>query len=185
MTENVNRKRESVMTTDLEWKPVSLRKDNRDQKIRKILDAQPLFANLSSRDWRELSALFHKRTYNDDEVIFDAGTPGLGMYVVTDGNVAIYEDFSDKSPPLTVLGQGDFFGEMSLIDEVDRSATAVACGVTQLIGIFRPQLQDLMHRRPKLGLTILERLAKIIVTRLREANIRIAEINAKTYKEDE
>ena len=64
---------------------------------------------------------------------------------------------------------------MSLIEKVYRSAAVVSAGKTRLIGIFRPQLKDLMHRRPRLGLMLMERLALIVVNRLREASQRLSQ----------
>lgn len=158
----------------VEWLQISFSKEKRDAETRRILSNLPLFQNLSMRQWRELSDLFHKRTFTKDETIFKYGTPGLGMYAIIDGSVAVYDNEDGVDVEIARLGSGDFFGEMSLIEEVERSATIVALETTKLIGIFRPQLKDLMHRRPQLGLIIIERLARILASRLREANHRLA-----------
>ncbi|NQT34933.1 cyclic nucleotide-binding domain-containing protein [bacterium] len=158
----------------VEWLQISFSKEKRVSDTRRILSNLPLFENLSMRQWRELSDLFHKRTFTKDEIIFKNGTPGLGMYAIIDGSVAVYENEDGVDVEIARLGSGDFFGEMSLVEEVERSATIVALETTRLIGIFRPQLKDLMHRRPQLGLIIIERLARILTSRLREADHRLA-----------
>ncbi|NQU04778.1 MAG: cyclic nucleotide-binding domain-containing protein [Calditrichaeota bacterium] len=161
--------------TEIEWLPVVISREKRDSDIRKILTSLPLFSNLSQRDWREFSDLFHLRTYSDEEVIFEHDTPGLGMYIIIEGSARVLNiDCSEIETEVVLLGSGDFFGEMSLVEEMYRSATIIAVGKTQLVGIFRPQLIDLMHRRPKLGLLLMERLAIMIISRLREANKRLA-----------
>ena len=143
----------------------------------------PLFQNLSRRDWRELSDLFHQRKYSNEEVIFEHDTPGLGMYIIIDGMAKVYSvDRRNKKTEIANLLPGDFFGEMSLIEEVPRSATVASVGTTNLIGIFRPQLRDLMHRRPRLGLVLMERLALILVNRLREANKKLIECREQLSK---
>ncbi|HHE46169.1 MAG TPA: cyclic nucleotide-binding domain-containing protein [Bacteroidetes bacterium] len=166
-------------SVQVEWMPIKLGMEKRDADMRRALSSIPLFENLSRRDWRDLTSLFHFRTFLNDEVIFKYGTPGLGMYIIIDGNVAILAREMDVDVEIARLGRGDFFGEMCLIEEIDRSASAVAKGTTRLIGIFRPQLKDLMHRRPRLGLVIIERLARILTHRLREANQKLVEWREK------
>jgi len=168
------------MQTSTEWTSFDLGHSKSDELIRTTLDSIPLFENLSVRDWRHLAGLFHQRRFDDGEIVFEAGMPGLGMYIIVAGTVRVLEKRGGEDIELTRLGSGDFFGEMSLIDEVPRSATVISVGDTHLIGIFRPHLQELMHRRPRLGVLLLERLASILVKRLREANRLLAEPQVKS-----
>lgn len=153
-----------------EWFSVAERMKHSDDDLRRILSTMPLFENLPRRYWRELSILFHERKYDTDEVIFKSGTPGLGMYIIISGAVKVMGESGKNEIEFARLKAGDFFGEMSLVDEIDRSATAIAIEPTRLVGVFRPHMQDLMHRRPRLGMLLLDRLVRIIATRLREAN---------------
>lgn len=175
--ENVHPKETELIRIEnaSEWLPQKLHRDKPDSDTRRILSTLPLFVNLSSRDWRELNNLFHNRTYKNDEVIFRYGTPGLGMYIIIEGTIAILARENETDIEIARLGPGDFFGEMTLIEEADRSATAVSIGDSRLMGIFRPQLRDLLNRRPRLGMIIMERLARIVVKRLQVANHRLAE----------
>ncbi len=66
------------------------------------------------------------------------------------------------------LKEGDFFGEMALLDEYPRSAEAMAIERTETFGIFRPDLFNLIEGNPKLGTKILLRLSQILANRLRE-----------------
>jgi len=183
MTTQEDKPGNSSISTEVEWVSISLGREKRDSDTRRILSSLPLFSNLSIRDWRELMGLFHSRTFLDDEVIFRRDTPGLGMYIVIDGNVSILDSEKGAGVEIARLTSGDFFGEMTLIEEIDRTATAVSVGTTNLIGIFRPQLKDLMHRRPRLGLILMERLARIVVNRLHEANQRLTECREKLKEE--
>ena len=154
----------------VEWAPFHRGKVGEETLVKRALRSTPLFENLRSRDWKLMSDLFHVRDYSAGEVIFEEGTPGLGMYVIVDGRVKITTDENGKEVVLTTLNHGDFFGEMSLIDEIERSAGAVAETQTRLVGLFRPQLQQLMTHKPRIGIAIFERLAKIVVQRLRYSN---------------
>ncbi len=166
--------------THPEWKPLEENEKKSKKNARRILENTPFFQNLGRNDWRELEALFHERHYETDEVIFYEGTPGLGMYVIVDGAVRVVSEQDGEEVQYASLESGDFFGELSLVEEEQpRSASAIAQGPTRLIGLFRPQLLALMHTRPKLGVVLLERLARNIAARLREANQLLEKLEIK------
>jgi CRP-like cAMP-binding protein len=161
--------------TEIEWMSVGEGGLTKDSEIRRVLSNTPLFKDIPKRDWRELEGLFHKRKFADDEIIFEIGTPGLGAYAILNGEVRIIGEKKGVLVELARLREGGFFGEMSLIDDSRRSATAMAVGETYLIGFFRPQLLELMRTRPKLGVVLMQRLAQMMAERLRFANQSLAE----------
>lgn len=173
-----HQKPENPTVTDIEWKQLTFTRDKRDADMRRVLDSIPLFDNLNIRDWRELTELFHRREFTDQEIVFEIGTPGLGMYIIIEGQVTILGSNGSNQVEIARLGQGDFFGEMSLVDEINRSATAMTVGPTRLIGIFRPQLRNLMQQHPRLGLKLMEKLSQVIAKRLREADRKLSECRA-------
>jgi CRP-like cAMP-binding protein len=71
---------------------------------------------------------------------------------------------------------------MALLDESPRSATAVANGETTLLGLFRPDLFNLIERKPRLGSKILLKLAQMIAERLRCHNIELQILRQKLEK---
>ncbi|MCK4448175.1 MAG: cyclic nucleotide-binding domain-containing protein, partial [Candidatus Marinimicrobia bacterium] len=73
---------------------------------------------------------------------------------------------------------GDFFGELSLLDEEVRSASAIAKDHSTLLGFLRPDLFSLLERNPELGNKILLNLARVIGARLRKTNELLAESQA-------
>lgn len=162
-------------STEIEWMPLRKKGNLSQKEIREIFSRSTLFGEVPKRYWKMISDMLHIRTYGEGEVIFESGTPGLGMYVILDGEVKILASADEAANELVRLHTGDFFGEMSLIDELTRSATAVTCKSTTLAGFFRPQLQHLLHQRPRIGVFIMERLAKIVFHRLRMANEQLAE----------
>jgi len=140
-----------------------------------ILRSVPAFAGLSVRELKEVAEICHYRDYRSGETVFAQGDPGLGMYIVQDGNVAIMmNDREGRTRELSVLSVGDFFGEMGLIDESPRSATALCRTDCRLIGFFRPDLFELIEKDPRLGIKIVLKLAEIVAERLRNA-LRVSE----------
>ncbi|MFC2170569.1 cyclic nucleotide-binding domain-containing protein [Calditrichota bacterium] len=163
-------KHENDFPQSTEWIRIADQQTSQSKIVRRIVSAVPFFSGLSRHQYNELSGLFHLRKYKDGEIVFETGTPGLGMYVIIEGEVRIVGDRMGEEIELAMMKQGDFFGELSLVDEAARSATAIAKGDSHLLGIFRPQLQQLLQNRPKLGVILLGRLAAIVAKRLREAD---------------
>jgi len=129
-----------------------------------LLSSVPIFASLSRRELRNVERILYRRTYEAGETIFMQGDPGVGMYIITDGRVRI-----DMGPEKTVLAEldpGAFFGEVALLNEIPRTASATAMGSCTLWGFFHPELIDLLERKPRLGVKILLPLAQIAGKRL-------------------
>ena len=151
--------------------------------MEKLLSGVPIFSQLSSRELRQVSSIVHQRQYVSGELVFTQGDPGLGMYVIEHGKVEIiFRDDAGTEKKLAVLADGDFFGELSLLDESPRSATALAKTESKIIGFFRPDLIDLLSRSPKLGTKILFKLGEVIGTRLRVTNEQLGKLNTESKK---
>lgn len=157
------------------WKSIFAGRLVRKGSAEDILRSVPAFAGLSIRELKEVAEICHYRDYRSGETVFAQGDPGLGMYVVQEGNVAIMmKDSEGRTRELSVLSVGDFFGEMGLIDESPRSATAVCRTDCRLIGFFRPDLFELIEKDSRLGIKIVLKLAEIVAERLRNA-LRVSE----------
>jgi CRP/FNR family transcriptional regulator, cyclic AMP receptor protein len=133
-----------------------------------LLARVPIFDNLTKRELGILDRILHRREYLQDEVIFRQGEPGMGMYVVQRGTVAIMSESENQQ--LFEMQEGDFFGEIALLDDAPRSATAVARTNCTVAGLFKPDLFDLIDRDPRLGVKIVVRLARHLSGRLRQAD---------------
>ncbi len=94
------------------------------------------------------------------------------MYIIVKGSIEIRihePGRSDKEIAIAELGPGAFFGELALIDhESKRTASAYAQGPTVLVGFFKPELMEIMERKPETGVKILFQLAKVLGKRLSE-----------------
>lgn len=131
----------------------------------------PIFDGLSDRELNTLSKIVHHREYEIDEFVFQSGTPGLGMYIILQGEVVIKGVETDgENVEFSQLTSGDFFGEISLISEDDRSANAIAVSSCKLVAFFRSDLLDIITRSPKLGNKILLNLATVLGNRLTRIN---------------
>lgn len=136
--------------------------------IADVLTRVPIFANLSKRELLSIDRILHRREYLPDEIIFRQGEPGMGMYVVQHGRVAIITE--PQNQQLYEMQEGDFFGEVALLDEGPRSATAIARTSCTLLGFFQPDLFDLINRNPRLGVKVVLSVAKHVGVRLRQAD---------------
>lgn len=131
----------------------------------------PVFHGLKDREYREIEKLIHERNFKPGETVFKKDATGEGMFVILSGKVEISMETADaEKSVLAELSDGEFFGELSLLDDDIRSATATATLHSRLLVFFRPDLFSLLERNPELGNKILLNLARVIGTRLRKTN---------------
>ncbi|NWF89197.1 MAG: cyclic nucleotide-binding domain-containing protein [Ignavibacteriaceae bacterium] len=135
-----------------------------------ILSTIPLFTELSKRDLSALFNVIHNRSYLKGEFIFHQGDPSIGMYIIREGEVRIERKFEQQTFLLAKFRNGDFFGELALIDDEKRSASAIAESDCKLAVIFKPDLDDFISRYPKKGVKILHGISHVIAVRLRKVN---------------
>lgn len=145
-----------------------------------ILKRVPLFKGMRKSELLEFEKLLHHRKYKADETVFYEGEPGVGMYIVQEGTIAIYKDKTKEGrEELAELSRGEFFGELALLDESPRSATAVAKEESITLGLFRPDLLELIERKPRLGNKLLFELAHLIGERLKHTNEELQAVWAR------
>ncbi|MCH7939387.1 MAG: cyclic nucleotide-binding domain-containing protein [Candidatus Marinimicrobia bacterium] len=145
----------------------------------------PIFSTLSKRELREIEKIVHHRQYQPGEVIFNQGDPGLGMYIIIKGQVQIVNNQDpDNITVYSEVSDGDFFGDLALVDDSDRSATALSSSETRLIAFFRPEMQDIITRFPAIGNKLLMGLASVIAQRLRKTNDYLIEAQKQAYEHE-
>tara|TARA_Y100000814_G_scaffold280080_1_gene243219 strand:- start:181 stop:675 length:495 start_codon:yes stop_codon:yes gene_type:complete len=127
----------------------------------------PVFEKLTRSELKEISKIVHKREFLKDEYVFKFNTPGLGMYVIINGEIIIE---GDDGTEFVRLQKGDFFGETALINEDKRSANAKAFMDTRIIAFFRSDLLEIIRRNPSFGTKILFNLSNIMAKRLKKSN---------------
>ncbi len=136
----------------------------RDPRLQ-LLKNVVLFKDLSMRDLAMVSSMMHERQYLADEVIFDAGEEGQGLFLVLSGRVKIVLP-SSKTNLLLDLGPGAFFGEVALLDQSVRTAQARAVEDTQIVVLFRTDFYSLLKTHASIASPISFQLAKVLAARL-------------------
>lgn len=165
------------MQEDTYWSNIFRKKDKQELNIYAFLKRTPIFQDLSGKELKAIERILHRRTYRENEIIFNENEHGVGMYIIESGKVTIH--LGKEKKVLALLTAGDFFGEMAIILEGLRTAAAVAKSPTTLLGFFRPDLFSLMETHPKTGNKILFRLAQMIAERLRLSSIENKELKHK------
>ena len=150
------------------------RQEATDRSIAAMIGRIPVFSTLSKTELRLIEKIVYLRNYQQDEVIFVEGEPGAGMYIIESGKVRIcLGPHVDEEHEIALLEHGDFFGELALIDDHPRSATAVATLPTRLVGFFRSDLISIINRTPRMGVKIQQNIMQILVRRLRITDQRL------------
>ena len=109
--------------------------------------------------------------FSADDMIFEEGTLGTEMYIVQQGKVAILKQFKGTEQQLALLGQGDFFGEMSVLEDLPRTATARAASDCRLLEINGSTFDQMLRKNPEIAVRMMRKLSR----RLRETDLRLRE----------
>ena len=124
--------------------------------------------NPGTRQLRELDELLHERSYQKDEIVFDEGDVGLGLFIVVSGRVKLFSSLPALQQLAPEFGPGDFFGELGLFEEMERTARVVALEPTEVMALFRTEFFSLLERDQSIGVKILFELARMVVLRSRK-----------------
>jgi CRP/FNR family transcriptional regulator, cyclic AMP receptor protein len=108
-------------------------------------------------------------------VIFSENEPGEEMYIIQSGKVKVTRRIGLIDKTLSVLTKGDFFGEMSILNDKPRSATVVAEQKCELLAIDRKTFEAMIKSKPEIALRIIKKLA----SRLQEADNQIEALLVK------
>lgn len=129
------------------------------QMTLEALRSVPLFASLDDDAARELRSLLSDKTVPQNTRLFRQGDKGDAMYLIESGRVRISIRDEDKQEvTLAELAQGDFFGEMSIIDGRDRSADAKVIDDAQLAILSRDSFLSFVRNNPDVALEMLSAL---------------------------
>jgi CRP/FNR family cyclic AMP-dependent transcriptional regulator len=136
-----------------------------------LLKSLPVFDKLSIRELVQVERVLHERKYSPGETVFNEGEPGAGMYIVKKGEVTITHKTKDNVDfQLALIAERSFFGELALLEEMPRSATARAVVESVLYGFSKPDLENLLERNHNIGIKILLNLSRLLSRRLLKAN---------------
>ena len=126
-----------------------------------LLERVPFLAGLSEEDLRWLAERLHRRKYQRGDIIFQKDEPGQSLFIIESGSVRIYMPGTQGADlTLAVMGPGDFFGDLSLLDDRPRSASAVAGTDAVLLSLERSDFSSLLRARPDAALAVLATIAR-------------------------
>jgi CRP/FNR family cyclic AMP-dependent transcriptional regulator len=134
-----------------------------------ILEKVPLFAGLSGRQLGKLLVKFFEKEYGPGEIIFNEGEPGKALFVILAGSVSIYRAFNEGEELLANLNAGGYFGELALIDDQPRFASARATAASRLLILYRSDFEDLMEGQRVLAIQVMGNLLKTLAGYVRKA----------------
>jgi CRP/FNR family cyclic AMP-dependent transcriptional regulator len=138
-----------------------------------------LFAGLDDTELAEILMLGVVKEHPKDAVIFEEGAPGDSFFVIYEGAVRIsklFERLGEEA--LTVLGAGEFLGEMSFFDDEPRSARAVAHEDTKVLEIRNQALKTHLDERPAVALKFLWSFSRTLSKRVRDTNAKFSALFA-------
>ena len=140
----------------------------------KLLQSVELFWDLKDEELGYISEKMVARKYDPGNYIFLEESDGEQCFFVVKGSVKVTRLSKDgREVILAMLNQGDFFGEMSLLDGKSRSANVIALEKTEVLTLNRKDFLIVLHEYPKIAIQLLKELA----SRLRKSDRQIASLS--------
>jgi CRP-like cAMP-binding protein len=124
-----------------------------------LLRRVPLFAGLAQRELREIDAALTHRTYAAGDRIVAEGEPGIGFFVIEDGEAVVTVHGEERAR----LGRGDTFGDVALIAEDRRTATVTAETPLRCLAMTAWEFRPLVERDPTIAWHLLQSFARLLL----------------------
>ncbi len=138
-----------------------------------VLKKVPLFALLPEEELKAFAVLARERSFPKSSIILSQGDQGDALFLIAGGQVKVVIIHEDgREVILSVLGIGDFFGEMALLDNEPRSAHVVAMTDATLLQLRRDDFQARLRSSPDIAIALLRELSQ----RLRRADETISSL---------
>lgn len=140
---------------------------------REFLKRVALFYGISRREFGTLFQFLVAREYRPGEILCAEGDVGRALFILEQGHVEVTRKGPHGEPQrLAILKTGDYFGEMSLIDEQPRTATVAAIDPVHAYLLYKTEIDKLLLQAPHIGAAIMTHLATLLAVRLRVAMSR-------------
>jgi CRP/FNR family transcriptional regulator/CRP/FNR family cyclic AMP-dependent transcriptional regulator len=128
-----------------------------------VFTRSPLLANLPPDALARLASVARRRTYRRGEVIFHQGDPGDSLHFLTEGRVKVVLDAeTGEEAVIAILGPGECFGELALIDGEPRSATVETLEPVQTVSLARPDFMTFIQNNPQAAQRMMVTLAGMV-----------------------
>ncbi|MCP5040294.1 MAG: Crp/Fnr family transcriptional regulator [bacterium] len=144
------------------------------------LRAIPIFREATEQDLEALALRLIERKFPKDAIIVDEGLSGDYMYVIRSGRVKVTKASDDgREKIMNLFSAGDFFGEMSLLDNQPRSASVTTLEPTLLLALSRRDFMELLQKSSTLALSVIQELTR----RLRDTSEQASSISFQKVQE--
>jgi CRP/FNR family transcriptional regulator, cyclic AMP receptor protein len=135
-----------------------------------------VFSKLSQPDIEELTKIVKAKKYASDKAVFFQGDPSDSLYIVVKGSVKVAKASDDGHEKiLDILGTGEIFGELAMLDGHPRSATVTTCEPTELAAISRSDFRDYVSTHADIIWKVLESLCE----RVRKTSTDMLELSSR------
>jgi|GEM_PF-1406511 len=142
-----------------------------------FLKKLPMFSSISAYVLDKIQQYVVEKSFKDKEVIFEEGSEGENVYIVYSGSVEIYKNYNKPNQKLlSILFEGEIFGETSLFNKVQRTATAVAKGETSILEINSHIFLNIFNETPNEGIKIVQYMLFNTLSRLERTSKELATI---------
>ena len=140
-----------------------------------LLARSPLFAGLPRRHLARLATRFLEKAYHSGETVFQEGDPGRALFVVVEGGVEITQATAHGEYVLRTLGPGDAFGELALIDDFPRSASARIATPARLLILYKSDFDALMDGNAQITHLVMRNLAHLLAVYARRTPVVVTD----------
>jgi len=138
-----------------------------------VLKSVPMFGSFPEDQLRALATMVTRRSAPRGSAIMFAGDPTDSLYIVISGRLKVMMGEADgKEVILSIIGPGEFFGEMGLIDDNPRSASVIAIEPCELLSVTKRAFKKCLVENVALAMAVL----RVVVRRLREADRKIGSL---------
>jgi CRP/FNR family cyclic AMP-dependent transcriptional regulator len=138
-----------------------------------VLKSVPMFASFSQDQLHALAPMVARRSAPRGMAIMHEGDPIDSLYIVLSGRLKVMMGEADgKETILSIIGPGEFFGEMGMIDDLPRSASVVAIETSELLALTKRAFKKCLAENSELAMAVM----RVLVRRLREADRKIGSL---------
>ena len=135
-----------------------------------MLEDISLFFCLDDEALQNFEQLATRKRFPKNTIVFSKGDESDSLYIIQSGRVkAVIHDTEGKEIVLSLIGSGEYFGEMAALDGVPRSATIVTKEPTEMLIVHRNDFKSILASNPDMAFNLL----KVLLERLRRANEKI------------
>ena len=145
-----------------------------------LLQSVPIFSDLSASDLNKIAERMVLRVFTKGQMILLEDDLGQTFFVIGGGSVKITRLSDDgREVILAMLGESDFFGEMSLLDGAGRSANVVALEASEVLTLARNDFLEILQDYPKISISLLEELTQ----RIRKSDQQIESLSLRDVEQ--